>query len=61
MLRTDALHREINPWAHDLVPAVGGFDEPARIGHAPCAAEGVREGGVGCKVLFDGCALERGR
>ena len=59
--RTDTLHRTINPRTHNLIPAIRPLNQPPRIRSAPCAAERVREGGVGCKVFVDGRALERRR
>ena len=57
----DALHRAINPRTHNLIPPIRPLNQPPRIRSAPCAAERVREGGVGCKVFVDGRALERRR
>ena len=61
LLRTDAPHRTINPRTHNLIPPIRPFDQPPRIRSAPCAAKRMREGGVGCEVFVDGCALEGGR
>lgn len=57
----DRVDRQVDARGEDLVPAVDAPDQPAGAFEGSRAADGVREGGVGGEVAFDGGALEGGR
>lgn len=59
-ISTDTLDFELDPWAHDLVPAVDAPDQPAAAVEAAGAADWMREGGCGREVGFYRLALDRG-
>ena len=60
-IHTDAIDRNLDPRAQNLVPAVYAPDQPPAALEAARAAERVREGGRGREVLLERLALGRGR
>ena len=61
IVHTNAIDRNLDPWAQNLVPAVYAPDQPPAALEAARAAERVREGGRGREVLLESLALGRGR
>lgn len=55
--RTHAIHGDLDPRAHDLVPPIDTPDQPSRAVEAAGAAERVAERRVGGEVAFDRCSL----
>jgi hypothetical protein len=56
-----AFDLHVNPWTHDLVPAVDAADQPARVLGGAGAAERVQERGGGDEEGFYSLALGGGR
>ena len=60
-IHTDTVDLELDFGAQELVPFVNGVDQIATAFEGAGAAEGVREGCIGCKVGVDCFSLGENR